>query len=328
MKTRARILFAAIAVSAFASASRAELLSAPFDGISNFSLVVVGDANLGSGVHVHGGGYIGGNLTVGGSNGGFGQDLPAGSLGLFVGGNINSSSAGSKQIALFNKDYYVGGSISGAHFQNPGAALGANPLAPNTPVSISASLGAKAGLLGAATSFGATIDVSDFNAIKFNLTAGAFNVINLDSSFETYFSQSNRNVQFSNFTEGTKVLINYTGDGELSFAAKNQNVGSSLFDDVIWNFMGDSKITFENSVSTFKGTIFAPDSEIVWNANDIDGQLVAGSLKWANTSQSHFFTPWTPFQPIPEPSAYGLVGAALLLGISVARRRAARSRAN
>src|SRR5690606_31716432 len=200
MKNYRRIAIAGIAVALLAPASRADLLSAPFAGISNFSLVVAGNATFGSGVHAHGGGYIGGNMTIGGSNGGFGQDLPAGSLGLYVGGNIVSSSASSKQIALFNKDYYVGGSISGAHLQNPGSKLGSNPF-PGAPGSISAALGAKAGLLGSAPAFGATINVSDFNAIKFKLTAGALNVINLDHDFEQYFSQSNRNIQFSNFTE-------------------------------------------------------------------------------------------------------------------------------
>jgi len=55
---------------AFNDSASAELLDK-----SKFSIVVNGDANLGSGVHVHDGAYIGGDLTYRGANGSYGSDM-------------------------------------------------------------------------------------------------------------------------------------------------------------------------------------------------------------------------------------------------------------
>lgn len=313
LKIRLGLISLSLAIAMPASAG---VITEPFAGANNFSLIVAGDADLGWGVHVHGGGYIGGNLSIQGSNGGFGNALPPEySLGMYVGGNITSPGSGTRQIALFNNDYYVGGSNSGAHFQNPGSQLTTDPLAPQTQGSIAGALSAKSSEMAALSETGATVDASDSNNIKINLTADELNVLNLNSSNASFLSNQNSNILFNNFTETTQLIINYAMDGALDFRAKNQNLGSSLFDNVVWNFVGGNDLTFANSVSTFKGSIFAADSHVEWNANDIDGQLIANSLQWSNTSQSHYYVPWGEYEEpsnVPEPSMFGLLMLSLL----------------
>ena len=48
----------------------------------------------------------------------------------------------------------------------------------------------------------------------------------------------------------------------MRFKAKNQNMPSYAYDNIVWNFVGDSSLMIENSVSTFKGTILAVDSDV------------------------------------------------------------------
>ena len=298
-------------------------LTEPFAGASNFSMIVAGDANLGSGVHVHGGGYIGGNLSLDGSNGGFGQALPADSLGLFVGGNLVSNGGGSPQIALFNQDYYIGGSTDGFFLQNPGMHVNIDPFA---GLPIATVLNRKSAELAAQSATGATIDASDSNHIRISVTPGITNVLHLNRENAGFLSNQNSNINFLNMTDDTQVIINVDTGSGLTFRAKNQNLAASMFDNVIWNFTGHGDLTFANSVSTFKGSILAPDRLVNWQANDIDGQLLVGDLNWRQTSQSHYYQPWSPGTPplqfIPEPSSWMLLGLGLALSLLVLRRRA------
>jgi choice-of-anchor A domain-containing protein len=323
-----------IAASVMASSLASSLAFAgpftePFAGANQFSLIVAGDANLGNGVHVHGAGYIGGNLTVKGSNGGFGQALPAGSLGLVVGNNVSAS--GNRQIAMFNKSYHVGGTINNVTLQNPGTQVMANPLAPLNAMAIGTALSNKSAELASQASTGASVNASDFNNIMISLTAGITNVLNLNASNASFLGNQNSNINFLNFTAGTKLIVNYDlGGSDFVFKAKNQNLATSVFDDVIWNFVGTNKVTFANSVSTFKGTIFAANSLVDWKANDIDGQLVAKSLVWNQTSQSHYYTPWSQWEPepeavveTPEPELMLLLLSGLI-GLGLARKTARR----
>lgn len=295
----------------------------PFAGANNFSLIVAGDANLGSGVRVQGGGLIGGNVSMNGSNSAFGQQLPAGSLGLYVGGNLSGNS-GNKQVAMFNTDYYVEGTIGNIRFQNPGSNVGADPFA---FLSIGSALSAKSSELAAQTAVGATINAADLNNVKISVTPGMTNVLNLNSSNAAFLSNQNSNIQFLNMTSDTKLIINYALGSGLIFKAKNQSLSSALFGNVIWNFTGGANLTFANSVSSFKGNILAAESYVDWQANNLDGQLLAGSLKWAHTSQNNYNQPWSPWvdekppvSEVPEPSSWILLGVGLLL-VWVSRSR-------
>jgi len=268
------------------AAATAGLFTEPFAGASDFSLLVTGDANLGSGVHVHGGGYVGGNLSVTGSNTSVGSDLPASGLGVFVGGNVY----GNQQLALMTRDYYVGGNLD-ATLQNPGSQLASPPF---DAAAVAGQVDAKSAELAALGDTGVVVDSSDTNRIGINLNPGRLNVINWDDISAPFLSNGNANLIFNGFTDDTFLVINYDlGAGGLDFAAKNQGLDQSVYDNLIWNFVGDSGLLVGNTVSTFKGSLLATDSHLDWQANDIDGQLIAESLTWSsNTSQSHLYTPW------------------------------------
>lgn len=265
--------------SLFAHTANAELLSK-----DNFSIIVGGDANLGSGVHVHGGLYTGGDLRYIGANGSYGSRLDSGDLGLYVNGSIIAN----QRLDLMGKDYYVNGTFTGPT-QNVGskrdAAAENGATLFNEFQSISSAMSKMADT-------GVTVDSRDFNRIQFNLVPDTLNVINLDQMSASYLSQNNANLMFSNFTENTFLVVNYTYQDAMRFKAKNQNMPHYAYDNIVWNFIGDGELIVDQSVSTFKGSILAMDSHVDWEANDHDGQLVAQSLLWERTSQSHYYSPW------------------------------------
>lgn len=249
----------------------------------NFSIIVKENANLGSGVHVHGGAYIGGDLSYTGANGSYGSRLNNGEIGLYVNGKVEAS----QRLDLMGKNYYSGTRIN-APLQNPGEEV---EIAVNNDSFFDLIKDKSAGMANLLDT-GVDINSRDINRIEFNLIPDQFNVVNLNALNASYLTTQNANLMFSNFTENTFLVINYTLQDTMRFKAKNQNMPSYAYDNIVWNFVGDSSLMIENSVSTFKGTILAVDSDVEWKANDIDGQLVAKSLDWSNTSQSHFYTPW------------------------------------
>lgn len=249
----------------------------------NFGVVVNGDANLGQGVHVHGGAYIGGDLTVSGWNSSFGSNLERGDTSLVVNGN----SIGGKRLDLMGKSHYIGGSNSN-HLQNIGNELQESGL----PGQFFDFYSRNSLLLSGMEDTSVNVDDRDSNNIRVNLVPEQLNVINFNEYNASFLSNQNSNLLFNNFTENTYVVINYDLSSDLIFKSKNQNLQESLFDNIIWNFYGGGDLVIDSSVSTFKGSILATDSFVDWRANDIDGQLVAGELSWGNTSQSHLYSPW------------------------------------
>jgi len=307
---KAIFTFIAAAGCLCSSQSFAGLMSAPFADASDYSIIVSGNANLGRGVHIHGGAYIYGDLTLSGDNMSVGSDS---NTGLFVGGSILSN----HRIDLMSNDYRVVG-INAGYFQNAGTELTYSPV---ENVDVAAALRAKSSQLGALTDNGATVNDTDWNQVRVNLTADTLNVLNWDSSNASFLGSGNTNLLFDNFTDDTFVVINYTFEDAFTFAAKNQNLQSSMYDNVIWNFIGDSEVTVGNTVSTFKGSILAAQSNIDWQANDIDGQLLSGGLTWQNTSQSHYFVPWQD-EPEVEVSEPTLLFLFPLMAVGFLRRRA------
>ncbi|MDN4501667.1 choice-of-anchor A family protein [Alteromonadaceae bacterium BrNp21-10] len=300
----------------FISQSVAGILTEASTGMSNYSLLVTGDANLGNGVHIHGGAYIGGDLTLTGGNTSVGSDLVNADLGLYIGGSALSN----QRIDLMSNNYYIGGS-NNAILQNAGTELSIAPALPLSPAAMAAVLLAKSNELYGMGDYGVAVDASDFNRVQIDLTAGAMNVVHWDSSNAAFLS-AYANLQFNNFTDDTFLIINYDLTTALDFRAKNEFIPSLAYGNVIWNFVGGENLNITNSVSTFKGSILATDSSVDWNANDIDGQLVAKSLTWNNTSQSHHYIPWTPAEKkdIPEPASIAIFSLGLL-GLLANRKR-------
>lgn len=298
-------LFSFVLVEACAAGA---LLDAPFSGASNYSLIVSGDANLGSGVHVHGGAYIGGDVTLSGSNTSVGSDIPLTRLGLYVGGDVLSS----QSIDLLGHDYYIAGS-NAATLNNPGTALTVDPLGGQSVAIIAQALDSKSAQLAALSDTGVAVDASDFNQIRIDLTAGVLNVIDWNSANAGFLQNGNAGLVFNNFTDDTLVVINYDLGAGLELRAKVLNLATSLYDNLIWNFVGTADLLVANSVATFKGTLIASDSHVTWQANDIDGQLIAENLSWLQTSQSHYFQPWqeVPNMPVSAPGALVLLVSVL-----------------
>ncbi len=278
-----RILITVALLYCVAFASQASIAEEPFSGANNFSVIVTGNANFGSGVHIHGGLYVGGDLTYSGSNTSTGSDLASGSTGLVVEGSVTTSST----LDLMNTSYYVGGSNS-ATLQNAGSELTANPeLSADT---IQTALDeTSAELAGLADTAGTTLDDTDFNQIMFYLVADELNVITLD---ETWFLSMNSTLLFENFTEDTYVVINVDLSSDLDFYAKVAGLSEYAYSNIIWNFVGEGTLNVYGD--TFKGTILASQATVNWYANDIDGQLITSTLNWLSTSQSHYYTPWSP----------------------------------
>lgn len=237
----------------------------------DFGLVVNGNANLGQGVHVHGGAYIGGNLTVSGWNSSFGSDLERGDTSLIVNGN----SDGGKRLDLMGKSHYIDGSNSN-HLQNVGDELHINEL----PENFFDFYSRNSLLLSKLEDTSVNVDDRDNNNIRVSLVPEQLNIINFNKDNASFLSNQNSNILFNNFTENTYVVINYDLSSDLVLKSKNQNLQESLFDNIIWNFYGGGDLLVDSSVSTFKGSILATDSLVDWRANDIDGQLVAGELVW------------------------------------------------
>ncbi len=290
----------------------------PFEGISNYSLIVTDDANLGSGVHIHGGLYVGGDLTYSGANTSVGSDISDDSTGLVVAGDINAT----QQLDLMGTNYYIGGSSSVA-LNNAGDEVTSNPVSSDDIQSLIETSQALSEL----EDSGVTVNASDINGITFTLTEGELNVINLDASTASYLSTQNAALIFSGFTSDTYLLINYDLSTDLTFVAKILGLSEEYYSNIIWNFVGSATLTVANSVSTFKGSILAPDSSVIWQANDIDGQLIAKNLTWLNTSQSHYYTPWSPktptdpqSTPIPVPPVLWLFAIGLF-GMMHIRRK-------
>lgn len=250
-------------------------------------MVVRDNANLGSGVRVNGGGFFGGELSYQGANGSFGGELSAGETSLYANGGINAN----QRIDLMGKDYYIEGG-SPVPLQNAGNEAAA---ADNGDTFFNA-FDSASDNMASLDDNGVTVDSSDHNQVRFNLTPGQLNVINLDKNNAAFLSSQNANVMFNNFTEDTFLVVNYTLDGDMNYRAKNQNLPQYAYDNIVWNFVGNSTLKIDQSVSTFKGSIFATNSHIEWYANDLDGQLVSDSVIWSQTRQVNYYDPWSNIQ--------------------------------
>ncbi|WP_017445183.1 collagen-binding domain-containing protein [Gayadomonas joobiniege] len=302
----------------FSFSAQAALVLSP----ENFSLVVNNNASLKNGVHVHGGAYVGGDL-ISGDNASYGQDRASTGPVLYVDGSFtlgrNSKNNGAE---LFNQDYYIG-DATGFKAKGSSQAVAAAQNHTNFYDLFVSQSQQWANL----TDYGVTIDTTTKNnEPTFKLTSGALNVINLNDINGSFLQNNNANLLFQGMTDDTYVVINYNLNSDLTINAKNNSFQSSQFENVIWNFVGGYDLTFNPNVSTWEGSIYATDAKVNWLANDIDGQLVADSLSWNKTSQSHFYVPdWENFTatvagpststhpvPVPEPSMFVLLSLALI----------------
>ncbi len=94
---------------------------------------------------------------------------------------------------------------------------------------------------------------------------------------------------------------------------------------VLWNIVGansatDLDVIFGNG-GQFYGSILAPNFNVFNDGQtNINGQIVAKTFEYSG--RELHFTGFDDIPPVPEPSTYGLLGAAaLLIGVVLKRRR-------
>lgn len=292
----------------------------------DYALIIKGNATFAGG-HVDDGAIVGGVLKTTGNlqfGNGFGSNNSA--VALVVGGSVN---AGGNQIALFNQSYYFASGSAGLNLQNPGVALAANPLLPATIDGIFDQFEAmSAGML---SQVGATPAYSFSEGKKLTITAipGQVNVITLtEAQLSAYFSGNNLEIHYAGITDqNTKLIINYVGTGgTLNFNAKTMGLNATTYDQVLWNMVNVATLNVGNGADSFRGSILAPETNVTWNANNLDGQLIAASYTGSQSREVHnhaFITDLLEppsLTPVPEPGTYGLMGAGLLAGVVGARR--------
>ncbi|MES2695368.1 MAG: collagen-binding domain-containing protein [Verrucomicrobiota bacterium] len=286
--------------------------------IGDYGIIVRDDASIG-GAHVHPGMIVGGNLTASQPID-FGRDLVSAAPALIVEGNVDTGN----QIGLFNKSYYFHNPAdrgAGSNLQNPGTALTNDPLEGDFSAIF-------AGFQERSTSFLTTPGTPTFaqEGKQLSLTAisGITNYFTFTAaSLAPFFGDSNRQVQYNNVSNGdTRIVVNYIGNGgALTFNAQTMGLDATTYDQVLWNFSNVSTLTISSAATSFHGSILAPNSQVIWNATDLDGQLIAESLQWNGGSrQIHDYAYFTgPLEPIPEPSTIGLGAVAALGALMLSR---------
>lgn len=302
----------------------AQLNFEPFADAEKYSIIVKNNATF-AGTHVALGGLIGGNLTMKpGANMEFGNRL-TNDFALHVGGNVQSLGGG--QVALFGNNYFFAHGNGGVTLQNPGTALASSPLTASVG-SIFTALAARSDDFTNASSLGAVSATSllSGNKLTVNVQAGVTNVFNVTTGMASLLSDQNAEVVINGMIEGsTRLILNYAGGGgssTLAFKAKTLGLGATTYDQVLWNFTDLDTITFTGD--TFHGSIFAPEVGVIWDANDLDGQLVADRYESRSQREIHGSEFWDEqppsMSPVPEPSTYALFGSALLIAVVGVRR--------
>ena len=283
--------------------------------LSQYSLILSGNATIDGGDHTYLGAIIGGNLTLGGDTD-FTRSTNTGIT--FVGGTVTSNG---NQIGLFTQPYYFANASGSLNLQNPGASYSSAPFDPsNIFTTLASDSTTYAGL-----SNNASYAIS---GSTMNITSAASNgVLNLSlnsSALSSFFSGNNLAINFSGAT-GSQLIINVAGSGSaFSFNAQTLGIGKAA--NILWNFTNIPTLTIGNSASTFNGTILATGSTINWQANDLNGQLIASNLIDKSAHEYHnvpFFASDVNC-PIPEPYTYALCSLLLCMALLFARRRLCR----
>ncbi len=175
--------------------------------------------------------------------------------------------------------------------------------------------------------------VDNSGSLVFNAPyANPFNdvtIVNFDANLlsgNTYNGAAFSNVRLDVPGNASFVINVFNADNRTLFgsgAGINFNVGTND-NRVLWNIVGanaatDLDVVFGNG-GQFYGSILAPNFKV---SNDgqtnINGQVVAKTFDYS--CRELHYTGFDDIPPVPEPSTYGLLGAAALLIGVVAKRK-------
>ncbi|KAF1040207.1 MAG: hypothetical protein GAK35_03601 [Herbaspirillum frisingense] len=352
MSGRHKSLLAAVAAFlslSFAGHAMATTSLSAAQVLTQFNLVVLGDATSGS--HVDGRAWVGGSLTGGdfvqhagdaaASNYagltvmGSISNVHVNGLGAVIGGSVTNSTVnsgssyigGSVSGSNLNGPAYVSGGSSGSNFNgglnaSPSALMQTNQQAASSTNFASTLNGLSGQLKGLSGS--STISFSGGKA-SFNAVADASGVavFNLDSGMsQQVFSAG----EFSFTTNGASTIVINSSIASATIAAnflggQAQSLGKTL----IWNFYNASSLTIN---SQFGGSILATNAALTLNQN-IEGGVYVKSLAQNGEIHLQAFNGNLPaVAVVPEPQAYLSMLAGLLMigGLLVVRKRKARER--
>ena len=139
----------------------------------------------------------------------------------------------------------------------------------------------------------------------------------------TSWLEGNGNLNFTGFTTGTRLVINYQGSGagdEFLVNAKIQGLSPALHGAVMFNLNNFGAGARFAPGGGFQASVLAPNVDVTWAGNDLDGAIVGRSLNVTSSMQFHDSVTSFDLEPVPEPSTYGVFGAGLLAGMIYLRR--------
>lgn len=286
--------------------------------LSEYNLMLFGDLNATSNVHVYGKALITGDLN---SSGEFGSRLNDVSFNatnnVEVLGSVDAPNLTIQNGYLAYGDTATVGSLN---CNEGGMAQGAcvraiDNLSEATgrAVSIYNALSAESAYYDSLASTG----MVDLSSHSFTYTGAATDLAVFDIAGADLFSaNSNWSLDFG---AALKVVLNVTGDVLSNPGSVNFNGGFSNFSNILWNF---TEATSLNLANGWKGSVLALNADVQIQ-NDIDGSLAAQSYTGRGQIHHYYWDYTPPEVDVSEPAMPLLLLVGLgMLGVGRLRRRA------